>query len=76
MLGEPNPELEIDATGKIVKKYLKDKCALVDIEMKGINQLGDLSSPGFATVMLPSKDVTTKIPLNGAVCDLELPVVR
>jgi len=63
-------------SGKIVKKYVKDHCALVDIEMKGINQRGDLSSPGFATVMLPSKDVTTKVPLNGAVCDLELPVVR
>ena len=52
------------------------RSALVDIEMTGINQRGDLSSPGFATVMLPSKDPTTKIPLNGAVCDLELPVVR
>ena len=63
-------------TGKIVKKYVKDRCALVDIEMKGINQRGDLSSPGFATVILPSKDVTTKVPLDGTVCDLELPVVR
>ena len=63
-------------TGKIVKKYVKDRCALIDIEMKGINQRGDLSSPGFATVMLPSKDVTTKVPLDGTVCDLELPVVR
>lgn len=63
-------------TGKIVKKYVKDRCALVDIEMKGINQRGDLSSPGFATVMLASKDVTTKVPLDGTVCDLDLPVVR
>lgn len=63
-------------TGKVVKKYVKDRCALIDIEMKGINQRGDLSSPGFATVMLPSKDVTTKVPLDGTVCDLELPVVR
>ena len=63
-------------TGKIVKKYVKDRCALVDIEMKGINQRGDLSSPGFATVMLPSKDVTTKVPLDGTVCDLDLLVVR
>ena len=63
-------------TGKIVKKYVKDRCALVDVEMKGINQRGDLSSPGFATVILPSKDVTTKVPLDGTVCDLELPVVR
>jgi acyl dehydratase len=63
-------------SGKIVKKYVKDRCALVDIEMKGINQRGDLSSPGFATVMLPSKDVTTKVPLDGTVCDLDLPLVR
>lgn len=63
-------------SGKIVKKYVKDRCALVDIEMKGINQRGDLSSPGFATVMLASKDVTTKVPLDGTVCDLDLPVVR
>jgi len=63
-------------SGKVVKKYVKDRCALVDIEMKGINQRGDLSSPGFATVMLPSKDVTTKVPLDGTVCDLDLPVVR
>ena len=63
-------------SGKVVKKYVKDRCALVDIEMKGINQRGELSSPGFATVMLASKDPTTKVPLNGAVCDLELPMVR
>jgi hypothetical protein len=63
-------------SGKVVKKYVKDRCALVDIEMKGINQRGDLSSPGFATVMMASKDPTTKVPLNGAVCDLELPMVR
>jgi len=25
---------------------------------------------------LPSKDINSKIPLNGAVVDLELPVVR
>ena len=63
-------------SGKVVRKYMKDRCALVDIEMNGINQRGDVSSPGFATVMLASKDPTTKVPLNGAVCDLELPMVR
>jgi acyl dehydratase len=62
--------------GKIVKKYVKDRSALVDIEMKGINQRGELTSPGFATVMLPSRDITTRIPLNGAVCDLDLPPIR
>ncbi|MBI3937823.1 MAG: MaoC family dehydratase N-terminal domain-containing protein [Betaproteobacteria bacterium] len=62
--------------GTIVKKYVKDRCALVDIEMKGTNQRGELTSPGFATVMLPAKDVNTRIPTDGTVCDLELPPVR
>jgi len=38
------------------------KDTLVDIEMKGINQRGDLSSPGFATVMLPARDINTRGP--------------
>ena len=46
--------------GKVVKKYLKDRCAAIDIEMTGINQRGELSSPGFATVMLPARDINTK----------------
>jgi acyl dehydratase len=62
--------------GTIVKKYMKDRCALVDIEMKGVNQRGELGSPGFATVMLPSKDVSTRLPHDGTVIDLELPSVR
>ena len=62
--------------GKVVKKYLKDRCALVDIEMTGINQSGVLSSPGFATVMLPAKDINTRIPLDGTVVDLDLPPIR
>ena len=62
--------------GKVVKKYLKDRCPLVDIEMTGINQSGVLSSPGFATVMLPAKDINTKIPLDGTVVDLDLPPIR
>lgn len=63
-------------TGTIVKKYVKDRCALVDIEMKGVNQRGQLTSPGFATVMLPSLEIHNKIPLDGSVCDLDLPPVR
>jgi acyl dehydratase len=63
-------------TGSVVKKYLKDRCALVDIEMKGTNQRGELTSPGFATVMLCSRDIHTKIPLDGTVIDLDLPPIR
>jgi acyl dehydratase len=62
--------------GTVAKKYVKDRCALVDIEMKGVNQRGELTSPGFATVMLPSKDIGTRIPLDGSVVDLDLPPVR
>jgi acyl dehydratase len=62
--------------GTIAKKYVKDRCALVDIEMKGVNQRGELTSPGFATVMLPSRDINTRIPLDGTVVDLDLPPVR
>ena len=63
-------------TGKVVKKYVKDRCALVDIEMKGTNQRGEVSSPGFATVMLPARDINTKIPIDGSVVDLDLPPIR
>jgi hypothetical protein len=27
-----------------VKKYVKDRCALVDVEMKGVNQRGQLTA--------------------------------
>ena len=62
--------------GKVVKKYVKDRCALIDIEMTGINQRGELSSPGFATVMLPARDITTRLPIDGTVVDLDLPPIR
>jgi hypothetical protein len=62
--------------GKVVKKYVKDRCALVDVEMKGVNQRGEVTSPGFGTVMLPSRDISTRLPLDGTVADLELPMVR
>ncbi len=62
--------------GSVVKKYVKDGYALVDIDMKGINQRGELSSPGFTAVMLPSRDISTRIPIDGSVVDLDLPTIR
>jgi acyl dehydratase len=62
--------------GSVVKKYVKDRCALVDIEMKGVNQRGDVTSPGFATVMLPARDIHTRIPIDGTVVELDLPPMR
>jgi acyl dehydratase len=63
-------------TGAVVKKYTKDRCALVDIEMRGTNQRSELTSPGFATVFLPSRDINARLPHNGSVVDLELPAIR
>jgi hypothetical protein len=47
-----------------------------EVEMRGTNQRGELTSPGFATVMLPSRDISTKLRLDGTVVDLDLPPIR
>jgi len=62
--------------GKIIRKYVKDAHALVDIEIRGENQRGELTTPGLATVILPSRDVELPVFFDGANLDLELPVVR
>jgi acyl dehydratase len=64
------------ARGTVTRKYMKDGYALVDIEIKGENQRGELTTPGLATVILPSLDPSTKVFVDGAGLDLELPVVR
>lgn len=57
--------------GKVVRKYVKDGFALVDIEIRAENQRGDITSPnGLATVVLPSRDVTTRVFIDGAGLDL------
>ena len=43
--------------GKVTRKYVKDGYALVDLEIWGENQRGELTTPGMATVALPSRDV-------------------
>jgi len=62
--------------GKVTRKYVKDAHALVDIELRGENQRGEVTTPGVATVVLPSKDVRTKPVLDGAALDLALPLIR
>jgi acyl dehydratase len=64
------------ARGKVTRKYVKDGHGLVDIEIRGENQRGELTTPGMATVLLPSRDVSIRVALDGAGLDLELPVVR
>ncbi len=62
--------------GKVIKKYVKDKTPLVDIEIAAENQRGEVTTPGLATVALPSRDVNLPAFIDGSHCDLELPVVR
>jgi acyl dehydratase len=42
--------------GKVVRKYLHQGVPLVDAEIWAENQRGEVTAPGFATVMLPSRD--------------------
>jgi acyl dehydratase len=62
--------------GKVSAKYIKDGHALVDLEIWGENQRGEVTTPGIATVILPSRDVNIRVHIDGADLDLELPVVR
>lgn len=62
--------------GKVIKKYIKDNTGLVDIELAAVNQRGEVTTPGLATVALPSRDVSMKVFIDGTGVDLELPVIR
>ncbi|NYT59989.1 MaoC family dehydratase N-terminal domain-containing protein [Alcaligenaceae bacterium] len=62
--------------GKVVRKYVKDNVGLVDIELAAVNQRGEVTTPGIATVALPSRDAQRSVFLDGSAVDLELPVVR
>ena len=41
--------------GKVIKKYVKDNTPLVDIAIAAENQRGEVTTPGLATVALPSR---------------------
>lgn len=57
--------------GKVVKKYKQDGYPLVDLEIWAENQRGEMTAPnGRATVLLPSKDVTTQMFRDGSGIDL------
>lgn len=62
--------------GKVTRKYVKDQTPLVDIEIAAENQRGEVTTPGLATVALPSRDVKLPAFIDGSGCDLELPVIR
>ncbi|MGZ5147571.1 MAG: FAS1-like dehydratase domain-containing protein [Burkholderiales bacterium] len=57
--------------GKVVKKYKQDGYALVDLEVWAENQRGERTvTNAAATVMLPSKDIKTKMFRDGSGLDL------
>lgn len=57
--------------GKVVKKYVQDGYALVDLDVWAENQRGEKTvTNGGATVMLPSKDIGTKMFRDGSGLDL------
>jgi acyl dehydratase len=57
--------------GKIIKKYQQDGFALVDIDVWAENQRGEKTvTNGGATVVLPSRDIKTKMFRDGSGLDL------
>jgi len=57
--------------GKVTKKYKQEGYALVDLEIWAENQRGEMTAPnGRATVMLPSKDIKTRMFRDGSGLDL------
>ncbi len=57
--------------GRVTRKYVVDGHALVDLEIWAENQRGEVTAPnGLATVMLPSREVTNKVVLDGSTLDL------
>jgi acyl dehydratase len=62
--------------GKVVAKYAKDGYAMVDIEVWAENQRSETTSPGLATVVLPSRDPLTRPVIDGRDLSLELPQIR
>jgi hypothetical protein len=59
------------AKGKVVKKYKQDGYGLIDIDVWAENQRGEKTvTNGAATVVLPSRDIQTKMFRDGSGLDL------
>lgn len=57
--------------GKVAGKRIVEGYALVDIDIRAENQKGEATAPnGTATVMLPSKDIKTRVFRDGSQFDL------
>jgi hypothetical protein len=62
--------------GRVSRKYVKDRHALVDLEVWGENQRGEVTTPGLATVILPAREIAVPVFFDGSAVDLELPAIR
>jgi len=59
--------------GRVTRKYMIDGHPLVDIEIWAENQRGEKTvTNAIATVMLPARDINTRVSINGATIDLGL----
>ena len=56
--------------GKVVRKYLSNEAPLVDLEIRAENQRGEVTAPGYATVMLPSRNPRIPWFTDGSSCSL------
>ena len=57
--------------GRVTRKYMVDGHPLVDIEVWAQNQRKEITAPkGLATVMLPSRDTSTRVSKDGRSIDL------
>ncbi len=56
--------------GRVARKYVHDDIPLVDVEIWAENQRGEVTAPGYATVMLPSRDPAIPWFTNGASLNL------
>ena len=62
--------------GRVTRKYEVDGQKLVDLEIWADNQRGETTTKGVASVVLPSRDPSVAVVLDGSGVDLRLPQVR
>jgi acyl dehydratase len=60
--------------GRVSAKRIQDGKALVDLEIWAENQRGEITTPGKATVMLPSRDVRIPVFFDGTDVNIGLSV--
>lgn len=60
--------------GRVTRKYVEDGTHLVEIDLWGENQRAEVTTPGRAVVMLPSRNIRSRFVIDGSRLELGLPV--